>query len=351
MRKTLVGGSLLACMSFASVPEIIPIPIPSIQEQAERKSLEKAEEILEASKVQGALPSKEWKMITLSHLTQGISNLDLCVHQQQECTPLLEEILSETGVKGKQALAEPFPENGLYLAHLNIVLGSYQKITHNNHYRKLNHQVSEILAQWSLEDPQKHVRSYAKLKHKWPADQAAVLYSLHLYDQNYGTTISQRPIREWLDFMQEEATNQEFNLPHSNITNKPHANIPRGCALSWSVMYMSHFAPTEAKALWLDYKKHFWEPGLLFSGFREWPIGEEHGQDSDSGPIVYGIGASASAFGMAAAKLQGDKGVFSKIEHDLSLAQLFLGLSSTASQSYQNPLAQSLLFYIDSINL
>jgi len=337
-------------MNFSSAPEIVPFPIPSVQQQAEGERLDRAKEILEESKVKGALPSKEWKMITFSHLAQGVSNLDLCVHQPEDCTPLLEEILLETGVKQEQTLPEPLLENGLYLAHLNIVLGSYQRVTHDDHYRKLNQQISEKLAQWSSDDSQKHVRSYAKLPHKWPADQAAVLYSLYLYDQNYNTALSQRPIQEWLDFMHTKATNKEWELPYSNITGKSNASIPRGCALSWSVMYMAHFAPTEANSLWNKYKEHFWDKGLLISGFREWPLGEERGQDGDSGPIFYGIGASASAFGMAAAKLQQDKDVFSRLKQNLDLAELLLGLSSKVSRDYGSPLAQSLLFYIDTIN-
>jgi len=338
----------IAALSFSPTPEITVHQPFSVQEEVQKKQLDEAREILEATKVKGALPSREWKVITLSQLVQGISNLTFDQEERKEWTKLLEDVVKESGITQRK-LKEPWPEEGLYLSHANIILGSYQKITHNDRFKSLNQQISQHLANWTVQDPQKHVCSYAKQKHKWPADQTAVLYSLYLYDQNYGTTLSNEPIKAWLDYMHKQANNPELDLPYSNITGKPHANLPRGCALSWSVMYMSRFAPEEAQQLWSKYKKHFWEEGLLFSGFREWPSEENHGQDSDSGPIIYGIGASASAFGLAAAKLQRDQETYSQLQHNLDLAGMLVIISPKLTQAYQNPLARSLLFYVDTI--
>lgn len=349
MRKLALLGCITAMMG-SPIQEIPLFSLTTVQEQAEHQLLMEAKEILLATKVKGALPSREWKIITLSQLAQGVANLGVCQHEEKtKCVNLLEEIVNESRVLQKK-LTSSLPEDGLYLAHVNIILGSYQKVAQDDALQCLNKIISQQLVQWTLQDPQKHVRSYAYLKHKWPADQSAVLYSLFLYDQNYRTEISKKPIKEWLDFIHTQATNPELELPYSNITGKPHANTPRGCALSWSVMYISRFAPEEAQQLWLNYKKHFWEEGLLFSGFREWPSKENHGQDSDSGPIIYNIGASASAFGLAAAKLQKDSEIYSKLQHNKDLAQLLVSISPHINNAYHNPLARSLLFYVDTLN-
>ena len=44
---------------------------------------------------------------------------------------------------------------------------------------------------------------------KWSADQAAILYSLWLFDQNFNTNISNDIINKWLNYMENYGTDKK----------------------------------------------------------------------------------------------------------------------------------------------
>jgi MFS family permease len=59
----------------------------------------------------------------------------------------------------------------------------------------------------------------------------------------------------------------------------------------------------------------------LWSGFREWPRDVERKADVDSGPIVQGIGAAATAFGLIAARAVGDDAVHQRLAATATAAE------------------------------
>lgn len=92
------------------------------------------------------------------------------------------------------------------------------------------------------------------------------------------------------------------------------AKVPRGCANSFLVRDTSEFDAPLAATWWAAYRQHFLTPLGPSVGFREWPRGVERRADVDSGPIVFGIGAAASALGISAAKSQGDDALAAQLE-------------------------------------
>jgi hypothetical protein len=83
-------------------------------------------------------------------------------------------------------------------------------------------------------------------------------------------------------------------------------DVPRGCALSWSLAVLPALDPPFASAQWEAYRRHFGGCALGLCLFREYPRGIARGADSDSGPMVAGYGMAASAFALAAARAEGD---------------------------------------------
>ena len=95
---------------------------------------------------------------------------------------------------------------GYYLEHLNIILGAYKKISGSDRYKNLNKQISFHLINNSMSYSNYHADLLPHVKMKWSADQAAIIYSVWLYDKNYGTSISGDIIYKWLQYMQEKRT-------------------------------------------------------------------------------------------------------------------------------------------------
>lgn len=299
----------------------------------------------------GAEIRGEHVRIALSNLAEACANLGIKHPEQyaeaQDCVATVLDVaqnseLSPYGMPIEKV--DSFEEYGLYLSHLNIVLGAWKQLTKDDSYAPLNKRISEYLAAQTIVDPQHTLKSYPNLLYRWPADQSAVLYSLYLYDQNYDTTISKQPIELWINYMKHQGTDPETGLHVSELTGTyPNAEQPRGCALSWTLRYMADFAPEEAKVLWEQYKQHFRQNYGVVVGFREWKKGYHSFSDVDSGPIILDNGVAATAFAIGASKELGDQKTYDALLRTVAVGNA----SSNVFGIYvlaESLLAQSILF-------
>ncbi len=276
--------------------------------------------------------NSEQGIISLSYLSEGLTSYGLRF-------PLLRSDVSASAEKTVALALSVAPfydvynpaewgEEGLYLSHLNVILGAYQRLTGDSTYLELNRLISEHLSQKMLAAPTHNLHSYGTYAHLWPADNTVTLYSLWLFDKNNQTELSQQPIQRWLTYMNTQATDPKTKLHYSELTGiEAYSFYPRGCALSWSTRYMSQFAPKEAKQLWRGYRRQFKRAVLPVAGFREYPVGAPLGEDYDSGPIILGLGAAATGLALNGSKSVGDYLSYYQV---VDLVKVFEGLSVTA---------------------
>ena len=200
-----------------------------------------------------------------------------------------------------------------YLEHLNIILGHYQAIV-DGRYKTLNQRISEHLLQASYQHKHFHADLLPHIKMKWSADQAAIIHSLWLYDQNNGTALHDQLAKEWLDRMHRDGTHKETGLFTTEATGrKVYSHQPRGCSQSYMIHYMYSFAKDEALRQWDLYKQHMLIKGIWGYGFREYLPDFNGKWTPDSGPVINGIGISATGLGLKAAATVGDKEMFDKL--------------------------------------
>lgn len=277
--------------------------------------------------------NSEQGIISLSYLSEGLVSYSI------RRPFLLADIvpLAKKAVEIAIAVA-PFDDvnkkaqwgkEGLYLSHLNVILGAYQRLTGEQLYLTLNRNISEYLSQRIIDDPNHNIHSYGSYAHVWFADNAVTLYSLYLFDKNNNTNLSQEPIQKWLKYMETEGTDPKTQLHYSELTRlEAYSRYPRGCALSWTTKYMSQFAPQEALLLWQNYKKHFKQSFLVFAGFREYPVGAPLEEDYDSGPILLGMGAAATGLALNGSKAIGDYLTYYQV---INIVKAFEGLGIVAA--------------------
>ncbi|MDD4735722.1 MAG: hypothetical protein PHP44_06420 [Kiritimatiellae bacterium] len=80
----------------------------------------------------------------------------------------------------------------------------------------------------------------------------------------------------------------------------------RGSGNSGILLFAPELDRSIAARWYAAYANAFWSAGPLVVGFRETPHGQDdHFMDVDSGPVVFGLGSAASAFGIGAAKAAG----------------------------------------------
>jgi hypothetical protein len=78
--------------------------------------------------------------------------------------------------------------------------------------------------------------------------------------------------------------------------------------------------PPAARRLYLRYRDRFLVEVGPVRGFREWPPGVDRPADSDSGPIVLGIGVAASGIGLGATRALGAVDDWKALERSAHLA-------------------------------
>ena len=212
-----------------------------------------------------------------------------------------------------------FGHYNYYLEHLNIVLGCYQAVC-GNRYIELSTKISKHLVKASMTQKNAHARLLPHVNMRWSADQAAILYSLWLYDQNNGSSLSEKPINAWLKVMCHSGIHQETGLFVTEILGaRKYSKQPRGCSLAYMIYYMSHFESEAAMDQWVRFKNHMYLSKAGLCGFREYLPSYSGAWTPDSGPIIFGVGIAASGLSLKTAAALGDHGVYQKLSRQASV--------------------------------
>jgi len=204
--------------------------------------------------------------------------------------------------------------SGLWSSHWALLLGARDRL--GSCPDPARHRAAvEPLAARTLREPTHHLPSYPDVAYRWPADQTTTLAALARYDRAHATALTAEPFRRWRAFVLAHAMDGGLGLPWSEATGRaPGARAPRGCALSWQTRYLAEVDPALAARWWAAYRAQYLVDRLVLVGFREWPVGRERRPDADSGPIVQGVGAAATALGIPAARAMGADALANRLE-------------------------------------
>jgi hypothetical protein len=265
-------------------------------------------------------------VVALSHFAAGLMNVYVAEPaRRDEVLELLDEIVRRaksrkvapyelTDADGRPVDASvKLDDHNLYFSHLAIILGVRRLVAMDPREDALQKRLVDHLRERTLASPLHHARSYPD-SDTWPADQAVTLLAFRLYDEAFGTHLLDEPLAGYLTTM-EEHTDPATQLYHSAVIDptvpivssaEDYATTPRGCAASWTQLYLAQVAPDIARAQYTHFRDHMSASILGFGGFREWPSGRAGGMDGDSGPIVLGVGMAATGLGLGPARLFGD---------------------------------------------
>lgn len=265
-------------------------------------------------------------VVALSHFAAGLMNVYVAEPARRD---EVLELLDEVARRAKSRSVAPYEltnpdgrpvdasveldDHNLYFSHLAVILGLRRLVAMDPREDTLQSRIVDHLRARTLASPLHHARSYPE-SDTWPADQAVTLLALRLYDEAFGTHLLDEPLAGYLRTM-EEHTDPATQLYHSAVIDptapivsaaEDYATTPRGCAASWTQLYLAQVAPDVARAQYTHYRDHMSASVLGFGGFREWPSGRARGMDADSGPIVLGVGMAATGLGLGPARLFGD---------------------------------------------
>ena len=244
--------------------------------------------------------------------------------EARKCVLEVEALARRTGPKRP----EDAPD-GLWLTHLNLILGAQDSVGGCSD-PALHERLSRRLAAMSLADPHAHAPSFAKTSLRWPADQSATLASLGRFDRAHGQHLVVQPLERWKAEL-EKSMDVKRHLPRSEVTGRgAGAAVARGCAQSFMTRYLAELDAPLARAFWAPYLEQYLARRGPMVGFREWPAGVDRPGDQDSGPIVDGVGAAASALGIGAARAMGEVALATQLQASADLT-LALGVGGSAA--------------------
>jgi hypothetical protein len=142
----------------------------------------------------------------------------------------------------------------------------------------------------------------------YPADGAAAIASIALHDRATGQD-HHATVDRFLATLRARCTDAASGLLYQRVDSATLAprDGARASGTAMAAFVLGYAGPDAAGALWPALARQ-WDTVIGFGGVREYPPGASGHGDVDSGPVLLGLGVSATAFGIASARRAGDEG-------------------------------------------
>jgi hypothetical protein len=133
-----------------------------------------------------------------------------------------------------------------FLAHAGATLGHYQLVTNDLTFERAFKNIGEHLGKRLQRGRYKNLISRPTEDFFRPADNAAALYTMSLYDQLYGTDYSQRNYDDWAQYLKDELYFAESRLPCSAFSATNRCTLePTATATGLYIAYRAAARPQE----------------------------------------------------------------------------------------------------------
>lgn len=306
-----MNALVLAALLTATVPEPV---------RAQVKWLEATLTDEVAEKNAAAFPEGElftWEfwglsLLNIAETTREPGDVERARREVRKLLPKLEPMLGHAPLKSMASWPVRggvvwFGGQNLLRARLIALLGSDATTAERDRF----HQDSATLAAAFTASKTGALEAHPGMT--WPVDSLFALESLQLHDRLFGTRYF---APAWAKHARTlDATTGKSGLPASFVHLDGRVrDVPRGCALSWTLAVLPRLDPARAAKLWPAYQAGFFSCTLVPCLVREYPRGTERKADIDSGPIIGGYGLAATGFALAAARANGDTVTALKLE-------------------------------------
>ena len=262
------------------------------------------------------IPQAEWPFMGLSYLGYSAANLARIdpTFRDEALTEMrwLIEALQTLRMSGflTPHFGPPFGRGEIRAAvfvhghFLNLAL-RYRELTADPRYDPVIHKVAQALARDYAKAEQGILASYRGMW--WITDNFPALSGLVRYDRQFGCHLSGVKDR----FV---ANLKAHYLDHKtgmfctfvDPTTSGQLQGPRGISEMYGLHFLKDFAPDFALEQYAAAKRCLLRQVLGLTGVKEFPAGAPTELDVASGPLIFGLGPSASGFGIAAAAIMGD---------------------------------------------
>jgi hypothetical protein len=191
-----------------------------------------------------------------------------------------------------------------FLGYANLALAMERRLGLDPAHAPVGDAVTGALARRFAASPTSLLESYPG--ETYPADNAAAVASIALHDRATGEDHG-AVVQRVLAAMHDRSTDPASGLLYQRVdstTGEP-CDGARASGTAMAAFVLGYAGPDAARPWW-DALARQWSTVLGFGGVREYPPGTIGAGDVDSGPVLLGLGVSASAFALASARRAGD---------------------------------------------
>lgn len=298
----------------------------------------------------------EWAFGTFLMTTLGLGQVVIAHPEMRaELLPAMTESVDqllepETNAFGTEA----WGESGLstlrggrghgYLGYANLALSMLRLVDPATPHAGVNDELTEALASRLASSPHALFETYPG--EAYAPDMAMVAGSIALHDCATGTPERaffpawRRAFARYIDA--ESGLLYQAADPSSGVA----LDAPRGSGAAISAYALSFADPWLSERLFEGTRRH--AVNLLgFGMMHEYPTGRAGRGDIDSGPVLFGVGVSATGFALAGARLWGDRELFTSLYRTVNL----VGVPVNGHFMSGGPLGNAILLAMTSASL
>jgi hypothetical protein len=151
-----------------------------------------------------------------------------------------------------------WPEEAFFLAHAAIIIGHYQELTEDETFSAQWQSIGEYLGRAMRAARYKNLVSRPEDDLMRPADNAALLYALSIYDAYHATEYTPLIGEKWLLYLDQELKTADSHLPCSAFTNTSTCRLEAtASALGMCVGYLGAAGFTDRQQLYREWLHYF----------------------------------------------------------------------------------------------
>lgn len=243
----------------------------------------------------------EWAIYTLSMTSLALANIatlypDTKTWVSKGIDGLIQTALSDE-IKEYDIVACGNNPNKGHLSYYSLValmISAYRYASDDGKYNLLHASLIEKLYNQIRDSENLNIGTYPGQPIYVP-DMAAAIAALAIYPSGYFKPF----VKEWVDYMKHNYIDPETGLIASTI-NEYKDNV-LGSYTALTIYYLTFIDEEFACEQYALFKKHFLKTGLL-TGIKERTDGSSNGIFTiDSGPVLFGLSPSGTAFGISGA--------------------------------------------------
>lgn len=260
--------------------------------------------------------SNEWRQIFCMFYAMALrerARLDPnsranCLEQLDLCARVVLRVPPEVGASTLDAfLAErQTGKNAIQLGYEGVVLGARRLVAQDTTYDGTQRKIAEQLVELIRES-----HAPGAKERFWTSDQAAQLYAVWLSDQAHGTDHGAF-FRAWQETVESRFFDAD-SLLCSEVETGPDQVLtpPAGSSIAWSILLLVDVLPEFARQQYSLLCEKRQQRVFSFEATYEFDDPFTLG-DTNSGPLVFGLGPAATGFALSAHKLYGERDRFAR---------------------------------------